>query len=154
MDDHDDFFGDIFEDPEDDPLLDGDADDEPAPGGPSSSRGRTPGRGIPSWITEDSDPERPGGPASTDAPGGPSSPTGDGGSGEPGAAERREIVVDQRAGRGLEALNEAVAQGWRLIRISLARTEESAAEQQAAERFVAILELDTPQSLFDFGPGS
>mgnify|MGYP000689255300 CR=1 FL=1 len=34
MDDHDDFFGDIFQGPEDDPLLDG-ADDEPAGGRPT-----------------------------------------------------------------------------------------------------------------------
>ncbi len=153
MDDPNDFFGDIFQDPEDDPLLDGDADDEPAPGGPSPSRDRPPDRGVPSWMTEEPDAERPGGPASTDAPGGSPSPTGDGRSGDPDASDRREIVVDQRAGRGLEALNEAVAQGWRLIRISLAGAGESAGEQRAAEQFVAILKPDTPQSLFDFGPG-
>lgn len=41
MDDHDDVFGDIFQDPEDDPLLDGDADDEPG-GGPPPSRDGAP----------------------------------------------------------------------------------------------------------------
>lgn len=151
MDDPNDFFGDIFQDPEDDPLLDGGADDEPG-GGPPPSRDGAADRGIPSWMTEEPDAERPDGPASTDAPS-PSSPTGDAGSGEPDASERREIVVDQRAGRGLEALNEAVAQGWRLVRITLAPADGPADRRRATERFVAVLEPDDPQSLFDFGPG-
>jgi hypothetical protein len=149
MDDHDDFFGDVFQDPEDDPLLGGDAPDDEA-AGPSSSPDGAADQGRPSWITDEPDPTDD--PASPDVPRGPSSPTDS--PGPSGASERREIVVDQRADQGLDALNEAVAQGWRLIRISLAQADGPAEGGRAADRFVAILEPDGPQSLFDFGPGS
>jgi hypothetical protein len=147
MDDPNDFFGDVFQDPEDDPLLEGDAPDDAPDGEPSSSRDGASARGTPSWMADEPDSQR----ANGSAPSGPSS---DDASDEANDPERREIVVDQRAGRGLDALNEAVAQGWRLIRISLAQADGPAEEQRAAERFVAILEPDNPQSLFDFGPGS
>jgi hypothetical protein len=150
MDDPNDFFGDVFQDPEDDPLLGGDApNDEPA-GGSSSAPDGPPDRGTPSWMDDEPDAAE----ANGASPGASSPEAPPGEDGRSGGPERREIVVDQRAGRGLDALNEAVAQGWRLIRISLAQADGPADGQRAAERFVAILEPDNPQSLFDFGPGS
>ena len=152
MDDPNDFFGDVFQDPEDDPLLGGDAPEDDPAGGSSSTSDPAPDRGSPSWM--DDEPDAP--PASGSSPPDASeeAPTSEGGPGATGGPERREIVVDQRAGRGLDALNEAVAQGWRLIRISLAQADAPGDGERAAERFVAILEPDNPQSLFDFGPGA
>jgi len=128
------FFGDVFDDPEDDPLL-GDesrASDESAASEPDR-------QGPPSWMSEDPTPN--GEASSTDR-------------NENTGPARKQILVDQQkdAGAGLDALNQAVGQGWRLVRISLARPNgEQAATPQAAHRFVAILEQDRPQSLFDFG---
>jgi hypothetical protein len=132
MSDGNDFFGDVFDDPEDDPLLGGGASS-----GASSSGGEEK-QGPPSWMAED--PETNGTASSADE----SSTEG---------PEQKKIVVDQDGddGASIDALNQAVGQGWRLVRISLARPDgEQAASAQAARRFVAILEQDRPQSLFDF----
>jgi hypothetical protein len=67
---------------------------------------------------------------------------------------QKEIVVDQEtdAGEGIKALNQAVQQGWRLVRISLpGRGGEPGSNSRPVHRFVAILEKENPQSLFDFG---
>jgi len=139
MSEDNDFFDDVFDDPEDDPLLgsapspaDESVPEEPAPDEPDQ-------QGPPSWMSEESNAN---GASSSEAET-ETDPT------------RKRIVVDQEegdAGTGIDALNEAVGQGWRLVRISLARPDgEQAATQQAAHRFVATLEQERPQSLFDFG---
>jgi hypothetical protein len=133
MNEDSDFFGDVFDDPEDDPLLGGDSasSDE----SPDSEPER---RGPPSWMSEEPNAN------------GEATPSED----EEDDHTRKRIVVDQNgdAGAGIDALNQAVGQGWRLVRISLARPDgEQAASPQAAHRFVATLEQDEPQSLFDFG---
>ncbi len=136
MSDDSDFFGDVFEDPEDDPLLGGEdasaenrASDTPEDQGP------------PSWMTDD--------PQSNGR-----HKDGDDERAKETGPEQKQIVVDQRGekGEGIDALNQAVGQGWRLVRICLARPDgEQSATPRAANRFVAILEQDHPQSLFDFG---
>jgi hypothetical protein len=133
MSEDNDFFGDVFDKPEDDPLLGSDpsSSDESAPDESDQ-------QGPPSWMTEESDangePSR-----DPDADAGPT---------------RKRIVVDQEGddGAGIDALNQAVGQGWRLVRISPARPDgEQATTSQTVYRFVATLEQERPQSLFDFG---
>jgi hypothetical protein len=131
-----DFFGDVFEDPEDDPLLGGDSSssEQASPQEPEEE-------GPPSWMSEE---QRTNGEAASS----------DVDDTRPG---QKQIVVDQRGGggEGIDELNRAVGQGWRLVRISLARPDgEQAATAQEAHRFVAVLEQDSPQSLFDFGATS
>lgn len=136
-----DFFGDVFDDPEDDPLLEGETDapdDNPS----GSAEEET---GAPSWMTEETTSRPPSNrePHDREEANDPDS-----------ICERKKIVVDQRNGedRGLTELNEAVGQGWRLVRISLDRPSgQQAASRAEAERFVAVLEQESPQSLFDFG---
>lgn len=68
------------------------------------------------------------------------------------APERKQIVVDQEGQRGLTELNEAVGQGWRLVQISLDHSrDQQATSGRGAKRFIAVLEQESPQSLFDFG---
>jgi len=133
MSDHSDFFGDVFDDPEDDPLLGGAG---PSADAPDESRHS----GPPSWMSEET------------------RVNGDAGAHdqqEDTGAERKQIVLDQRpdnTNTGLEALNRAVDQGWRLVRISLLRSNgEQASSPREAPRLVAVLEEERPQSLFDFG---
>jgi len=139
MSEDNDFFGDVFDNPEDDPLLGSESSspdesrssDEPAPDDSDQ-------QGPPSWMSEEADTH---GASSSDV-------------GENPGPTRKRIVVDQEgdAGAGIDALNQAVGQGWRLVRISLARLDgEQAATPRAAHRFVATLEQERPQSLFDFG---
>lgn len=132
MSNNSDFFGDVFDDPKDDPLL----------GGDESSAEGTPERfdpqGQPSWMSEG------------DSTNGTSSAS----SGARNDACRKQIVVDQRRdeAEGIDALNRAVGEGWRLVRLSLDRPDgEQATSRKAAHRFVAILEQEEPRSLFDFG---
>lgn len=149
MDDDKDFFGDAFQDPDDDPLLGGDA----SPDSPFEDDDST--QGAPSWMTDPPENGRTRDSAGQ-APNAASGPEADSDAdpGEDTGPDRREIVVDQRAGDGLDALNEAVEQGWRLARITLASADAPSATPQGVKRFVAVLEEDGPQSLFDFGPGS
>lgn len=124
-----DFFDDVFEDPEDDPLLGGDSlpadEDSDEPEGP------------PSWMSND-----------TQMNGRTSAEPGDG-----LGPKRKQIVVDPRdgEGNGIDALNRAVGQGWRLVSLSLRRPDGEQASTQQAHQFVATIEEDNPQSLFDFG---
>ena len=133
MSDHSDFFGDVFDDPEDDPLLGGAG---PSADAPDESKHQ----GPPSWMSEET------------------RMNGDAGAHdqkEDTGAERKQIVLDQRpdnTNTGLEALNRAVGQGWRLVRISLLRSNgEQGTASREAPRLVAVLEEERPQSLFDFG---
>ena len=139
MDKHTDFFGDVFESPEDDPLLGGN-------GGRLSEEETSEGadeRGAPSWVQDDADTQE----RSSEATQHPSRT-----SGARDRPERKTIVVDSEEQQGLTELNEAVGQGWRLIQISLDRPSgQQAASRKEAERFVAVLEQESPQSLFDFG---
>jgi hypothetical protein len=135
-----DFFGNVFDDPEDDPLLSG--DDEEARGSSPQSDQEA---GAPSWVTNEE--------GGDTAPAGRSQGRREERNSD-SACERKTIVVDQRDddARGLTELNEAVGQGWRLVRISLDRPSgQQAASRTEAERFVAVLEQESPQSLFDFG---
>lgn len=128
------FFGDVFEDPKDDPLLGGDGSSAEPPGRPDP-------RGQPFWMEED---DRSHGTLSSSHV-------------DRNDACRKQIVVDQRRdeAEGIEALNRAVGEGWRLVRLSLDRPDgEQAASRKAAHRFVAILEQEEPRSLFDFGCAS
>jgi hypothetical protein len=134
MNKNNDFFGDVFDDPDDDPLL---GDDDDASDGPSSNEPEE--QGPPSWM---SDEPRTNGEAHHPP------------NGEQPDPKQKEIVVDQGGdrGHGIDALNQAVGQGWRLVRISMDRPDDEKADTpEAAHRFVAILEQDRPQSLFDFG---
>lgn len=141
--DDDNFFGDVFDDPNDDPLLGGDPSD-PEEASPDASSEQ----GPPSWVSD----ARDNGQA-------PASDAHDG-AGEqadnerPSGPDRKDILVDQRdgSGNGLETLNDALGEGWKLVRISLAQPDgEQAASRQEALRFVATLEQERPPSLFDFG---
>jgi hypothetical protein len=132
MNDDNDFFGDVFDDPEDDPLLEGEASSTDDPSETSDQPG------PPSWMSGS---PHPNGEAHADDR-------------EEAGANQKRIVVDQQGsgGEGIDALNRAVGQGWRLVRISLARPDgEQAATARDAHRFVATLEQERPQSLFDFG---
>lgn len=125
------FFGTVFEDPNDDPLLEEEKRSGCEPSEPSHSQEQ------PSWV----DGEGASGTAS-------SSNTND------NEACRKQVVVDQRRdeAKGLDELNRAVDQGWRLVHLSLDRPNgEQATSRRAAHRFVAILEQEEPRSLFDFG---
>lgn len=133
-----DFFGNVFDSPEEDPLL----GEEPG-GTEEDDSDQSEDQGPPTWMSGE---QTNGRSSSTD---------GDSTEQQRGAQpERKEIVVEGETseGQGLEELNEAVGQGWRLVRISLARPNgQQAASRLEAERFVAILEQESPQSLFDFG---
>jgi hypothetical protein len=135
MDDDSDFFGSVFDDPEDDPLLGGN-ESEPDDSPSDEQNGGDPlENGVPSWMDDESEDD-------------------EAGAADAGAAERKEIVVVQQgeSQEGLDELNEAVGQGWRLVQLSLAQPDgERADSHEDAQRFVAILEQDSPQSLFDFG---
>ena len=129
-----DFFGDVFDDPDEDPLLGG---NESAVGG---SPERSDPQGEPSWMSEGDERSN----------GTPSPSTAD-----QNDACRKQIVVDQRRGEseGMDALNRAVGDGWRLVRLSLDRLNgEQAASRTVSHQFVAILEQEEPRSLFDFDP--
>lgn len=129
------FFGDVFDDPKEDPLLGEEATSADAMSDPSYSEDR------PTWSSEG---ERANGTTSSSDP-------------DRNDACRKQIVVDQRRdeAKGIDALNQAVGEGWRLVRLSLDRpTGEQFATRKAAHRFVAVLEQEQPRSLFDFGCAS
>jgi hypothetical protein len=135
MNDRSDFFGDVFDDPMEDPLLGGEGD----PAGETPERSGS--EGAPSWVADE---ERSNGAASSSGEGDKRS-------------SRKQIVVDQRGdnAEGIDALNRAVGEGWRLVRLSLDRPDgEQAVSRKAAQRFVATLEQEQPRSLFDFGAAS
>jgi len=134
MSDDSDFFGDVFDDPEDDPLLGSDSNASDA--SPSDEPEH---QGPPSWMSDD--PETNGETSDHDVD-------------ETPGPERKKIVVDEngREGEGIDVLNQALGEGWRLVRISLDRPDgEQVASPKAVHRFVATLEQENPQSLFDFG---
>jgi hypothetical protein len=137
MDKHTDFFGDVFESPEDDPLLGGEGERSTEDSQSEADHG------PPSWVQEEADAQGRSPEASQER----SSDS------DPGAKpERKMIVVDQEKQQGLTELNDAVGQGWRLVQISLDRPSgQQAASRSEAKRFVAVLEQERPQSLFDFG---
>lgn len=130
------FFDEVFDDPEEDPLL-------PNAGESSSEEASDSNEeGPPSWIEEEPDSEHTHFSRKEQEDGSES------------GRERKEVIVDQRKNdpRGLSELNQAVGQGWRLVRIVLAQQDgQQDAMYKEAQRFIAILEQDTPQSLFDFG---
>ena len=132
MSNNSDFFGDVFDDPDDDPLLGG----EQSPTEETTEQSQS--KGQPSWIADSN--------SSHETPSSSHAARND--------ACRKQIVVDQRReeAEGIEALNQAVGEGWRLVRLSLDRPDgEQAVSREAAHRFVAILEQEQPRSLFDFG---
>lgn len=149
MSEDSDFFGDVFDDPQDDPLL-GDS--------PASSRDAASENADQSTERDSQEGGKPGPPSwMSDQPNTNGTATSTNGAesseSETSNPNRKKIVVDQQgdAGAGIDALNQAVGQGWRLVRICLDGSEgEQARTPRAAHRFVAILEQDRPQSLFDF----
>ena len=147
MSNNSDFFGSVFDDPNEDPLLGGEESaGEGPPEQPDSEK-------QPSWMFEGD--EHSNGQASS-SNGYSNGRTSSSNTGRRDAC-RKEIVVDQRRAEadGIDALNRAVGEGWRLVRLSLDRPDgEQAASRTAAHRFVAILEQEEPRSLFDFGCSS
>ena len=133
MSEDSDFFGDVFEDPDDDPLL---GDEEGASEVPESNEG-PPDTGSPSWMSEDEK----------------SAEDSGSNSGDETEAPKKEILVEQGSSKeGIQQINEAIGEGWKLVRISLGQPDgEQASSQREARRFVATLEQDSPQSLFEFG---
>lgn len=134
MSDDREFFGEVFDSPDEDPLLQDELDREPPP-----ESSADPAEEAPSWMSEASESEA--------HAGADRSPEG-----RPG---QKTIVVDQHAadGDGLEELNEALGRGWQLVQLSLAGPDgPQASSRRPAARFEAVLERDGPQSLFDFGP--
>jgi len=147
MSTNDSFFGDIFDTPEDDPLLGGENESPAEEGSPTESQTR--GEGPPSWVSENSEVSRDAGTHDSAEPEDfqqtdPDNPK----------QEHKEIVVDQRDGstRGLHLLNEAVADDWRLTQVIAIDVESHAdGDQTHVSRFVAVLERRKPRSLFGFG---
>jgi hypothetical protein len=132
MSDSSDFFGDVFDDPSDDPLL----GESAGSSSPDDSRSSADPQGPPSWAEGGRDESE----RSDSPPDQNHGPT------------RKHIEVDQRAGRGLDELNQAVGQGWRLVGIRLTpQNGHSDPTHREPSRFVAELEEERPQSLFDFG---
>lgn len=72
-----------------------------------------------------------------------------------GEPRRRKVVVESRTGQNqdLDELNRAVKQGWTVVRLSLRWPSEASGRtsEPGRRRFVAVLEREGPQSLFDFG---
>ena len=145
MEDNDDFFGDVFDDPEDDPLIGGSDSDDSSSGYESDeSASGSSEHGPPSWMSE----ERVNGHGSSEESAGSGSQKSDSG------PAQKTVIVDQSGDQtdGLDELNEAVGEGWRLVRITLSRSDQNGSERtDRAEKFVAVLEQEGPQSLFDFG---
>ncbi len=127
MSDHN-FFDDVFDNPEDDPLL----GDDPSPPEEGSSESAD-DLGAPSWMDAEN---------TQDAQEDQAEDT----------SRKKEIVVDPRAGhrQDLNEINRAVRQGWEVVRLSLRDPSEAASADRASRQFVAILKQDGPQSLFDF----
>ncbi len=132
MSDSKDFFEHVFTDPDEDPLL----GEENAESGNSSDA--TGEESASAWQSEE---VRSNGASHADV-----------GSSACESPNQKQIVIDQQkdAGTGVEALNRALEQGWRLVRISLPNGEQRASAREA-HRFVAVLHKEDPQSLFDFG---
>jgi hypothetical protein len=120
-----DFFDSVFDEPEDDPLLENESESSEDH---SSSSERY---GAPSWMDDGETNEQ----AENTAE----------------KSEQKKIVVDQRgdSGQELDALNQAIKQGWEVVQLSLHNSAEGRPDQEP-RRFVAILEKDRPNSLFDF----
>lgn len=122
------FFDNVFDDPEEDPLL---GDD------PSSSEGNSPESagdpGAPSWMDAENNQGAQEGRAGGDS-------------------REKEVVVDQRADhrQDLDEINRAVRHGWEVVRLSLRNPNETAGTGRASHQFVAVLRQEGPQSLFDF----
>ena len=156
MSDQDGFFGDIFDSPNDDPLLQSDdpsaaaeqsdqqefGSSEPRTSESASAREQSPNNQsfstedeVPSWMNDDdfmSEGAADGGDLNEQVP-----------------AEKQQVVVAPRPEgemRGLATLNEAFDHGWRLQNIGV--SDESDLPQPA---FVVTIERDIPRSLFDFG---
>jgi hypothetical protein len=150
------FFGDVFDSPDDDPLLQSDdssdfdpESDESAPSGtgppepePAGSPSASGGDQLasedhpPSWMNDDS--FMSGGEGDADDVD------------DQVPAEQQQVVVAPRPGdemRGVETLNEAFDHGWRLRKVGLADSAEP-----HDPTFVVTIERDIPRSLFDFGP--
>ncbi len=117
------FFDSIFDDPDEDPLLDDETttSDEVASSADHES---------PSWTdetidqTNDTDPSR-----------------------------KTLILDPRSGfGESLNTLNQSIKQGWDLAHLSLCSSDEEAEHTrgQASHQFVAVLEQEKPRSLFDF----
>ena len=138
------FFGSVFNNPEDDPLLHSDED----PSLPEEDDL------VPSWMGEESDSAatevEP--PKSEDPAPAPSwAPAEDSEAPEEETSEQKEIVIDsdKANSENLDAVNEAVQQGWRLKKIDLDLSPPLSSSSDA--RVVVFLERESPQSLFEFG---
>lgn len=122
------FFEDVFDRPEDDPLL---GEEEPVAPDEQDVQ--------PSWTREESEASE----AYT------SSPAGSRNADHADGPEQKTVVVRQEASNtdGLDALNKAVQRGWRIDDLDL----KSGRDEATTDRIVVTLERNGPQSLFEFG---
>ncbi|PSQ97093.1 MAG: hypothetical protein BRD55_04090 [Bacteroidetes bacterium SW_9_63_38] len=124
------FFSSVFDEPEDDPLLE---DEEPSS---DASSEPTQQHEMPSWLDEE---ERTA-----------SSETEE----DPDPAQKT-IIVDQRSGKrkGLDELNRCIEEGWELVGLALHQPDNQSGSAAAPvnRQFVAELSQEGPSSLFDFG---
>ena len=124
------FFGNVFDDPEDDPLLENE-------NASSDASAESPEQyGTPSWVDDDA--------ASREN--------------EETDRTQKTIVLDQRSGKrkGIDELNQSIEEGWELVRLALYQSDDQAGAGAAPvnRRFVAELSQEGPASLFDFGAGT
>jgi hypothetical protein len=157
MSDQQGFFGDIFDTPEDDPLLqsedgsDAEPDgDEPSPadrtpdesvGSESGDEPTSPDAPMPAWDQDLSMDERDENPASETF--------GDGSSERAVPTEQERVVLSpgsSEASRGIRTLNDACNDGWRIVRLRL-----SDPDGRHDSKVIVTIERDIPPSLFDFG---
>jgi hypothetical protein len=157
MSDQQGFFGDIFDTPEDDPLLqsedgsDAEPDgDEPSPadrtpdesvGSESGDEPTSPDAPMPAWDRDLSMDERDENPASETF--------GDGSSEGAVPTEQERVVLSpgsSKGSRGIRTLNDACNDGWRIVRLRL-----SDPDGRHASKVIVTIERDIPPSLFDFG---
>jgi len=150
MSDQQGFFGDIFDTPEDDPLLqsedgsDAEPDDKDAPSAPQENTGSEssdeptdPNAPMPAWGPDLSMDETAEGET-----------FGDGSSESAVPTEQERVVLSpgsSEASRGIRTLNDACSDGWRIVRIRLSDPDGRPA------KVIVTIERDIPPSLFDFG---
>jgi hypothetical protein len=121
------FFDNVFDDPDEDPLLGGSSPSEER----SSESSGDPG--APSWMNADGKSDSWAERAEDDS-------------------RIREIVVDHRTDsrQDLREINRAVRQGWDVVHLSLRDSNTVNSSDRPARQFVAVLKQEGPQSLFDF----
>jgi hypothetical protein len=132
------FFGDIFDEPEDDPLLGGGPSESPSEreGSPAPDQ-------RPSWVEESS---RDGKPSRSDAPRTETA----GGAGDQDAPSEKTVSVTLGGGEALNRINESIRGGWRLFHVALDRRGDASRGEGPPTKVVMTLRREGASSLFDF----